>query len=209
MTQSAERGTIMVLVITILAALLAAAAVALYLQVSSTRAAGISSHTRSSLYCAEAGLAGLEGSRDVIPRGALEAVILVEAAQHLQEGLVAHVPAQHVEDHGALAVAHGLRGGGGAGALVSFLPLILIFFIFYLLVFRPQQKRQKQHRAMLEALKKGDRVVTSGGLYGTVIGVKSNVAVLKIAENVKAEFQRSAITAVVAAGEGSDADAGS
>lgn len=106
-----------------------------------------------------------------------------------------------------MAPAPAGQGGGGAGALVSFLPLILIFFIFYLLVFRPQQKRQKQHRAMLEALKKGDRVVTSGGLYGTVVGVKSNVAVLKIAENVKAEFQRSAITAIVAASEGSDADA--
>jgi preprotein translocase subunit YajC len=99
--------------------------------------------------------------------------------------------------------------GGGTGALVSFLPLILIFFIFYLLVFRPQQKRQRDHQSMLSALKKGDRVLTTGGLYGTIIGIKNNVAVLKIAENVKVEVQRSAIAGVVAAGEGYETDAGS
>ena len=102
----------------------------------------------------------------------------------------------------------GQGGSGGAGALVSFLPLIIIFFIFYLLVFRPQQKRQKEHRAMLSSLKKGDRVLTTGGMYGTVVGVDESTAVLRIAENVKVEFQRSAIAAIVAQGKGS-ADAGS
>lgn len=102
----------------------------------------------------------------------------------------------------------GQGGSGGAGALVSFLPLIIIFFIFYLLVFRPQQKRQKEHRSMLSSLKKGDRVLTTGGMYGTVIGVDESTAVLRIAENVKVEFQRSAIAAIVTQGKGS-ADAGS
>jgi preprotein translocase subunit YajC len=102
----------------------------------------------------------------------------------------------------------GQGGSGGAGALVSFLPLVIIFFIFYLLVFRPQQKRQKEHRAMLSSLKKGDRVLTTGGMYGSVIGVDENTVVLRIAENVKVEFQRSAIAAIVAQSKGS-ADAGS
>ena len=99
------------------------------------------------------------------------------------------------------------QGGGGGSALVSFLPLVLILGIFYLLVFRPQQKRQREHRNMLDALKKGDRVITSSGIYGTVLGLKRNVVVLKIAENVKVEFQRAAIAAVVEQGaedEGED-----
>jgi preprotein translocase subunit YajC len=109
-----------------------------------------------------------------------------------------------------MAPAPGGQGGGGANPLVTFLPLILIFGIFYLLVFRPQQKRQKEHRNMLEALKKGDRVVTSSGIFGTVVGLKKSVAVLKIAENVKVEFQRAAIAAVVeSSSEDGDEDAGS
>jgi preprotein translocase subunit YajC len=87
--------------------------------------------------------------------------------------------------------------GGGSNPIVTLLPLILIFGIFYLLIFRPQQKRQKEHRIMLEALKKGDRVVTNSGLFGTVIGVKKSIVVLKIAENVKVEFQKAAIAAIV------------
>ena len=96
--------------------------------------------------------------------------------------------------------------GGGAQAspnpmistllrLMQFLP---IFLIVYLLILRPQSKRQKQADAMLKALKKGDRVLTSGGIYGTVIGVDDVKAVLKVADDVKLEFAKSAIDQVVA-----------
>lgn len=89
-------------------------------------------------------------------------------------------------------------GSGGAGGLIGLWPILLIFVIFYFLLIRPQQKKQKQHQKMVEAIKKGDRVVTSGGMYGTVVGVKENVVVLKIAENVKVEFTKSAISHVIA-----------
>ena len=85
------------------------------------------------------------------------------------------------------------EGGGGSGR-----PIVLIFVIFYFLLIRPQQKKQKTHQKMLEAIQKGDRVLTSGGVYGTVVGVKENVVVLKIAENVKVEFAKSAISHIIA-----------
>ncbi len=89
-------------------------------------------------------------------------------------------------------------GEGGGGSPLSGLWMIaLIFVIFYFLLIRPQQKKQKQHQNMLESIKKGDRVVTSGGMYGTVIGVKDNVVVLKIADEVKVEFAKSAISSIV------------
>lgn len=89
--------------------------------------------------------------------------------------------------------------GGGGSFFLGFLPIILIFLIFYLLVFRPHSKRQKELAKMIDSLKQGDRVLTSGGLYGTVVGDKESgsVFVLKIAENVKVEVARSSIASVV------------
>lgn len=84
--------------------------------------------------------------------------------------------------------------------LVTYGPIILIFAVMYLLILRPQQQRQKKMDAMLKALKKGDRVLTSSGIYGTVVGVDDHKAVLKIAEDVKVEFAKSAIAQVVEAG---------
>ena len=72
-----------------------------------------------------------------------------------------------------------------------------MFAIFYFLLIRPQQTKQKQHQKMLESVKKGDRVLTSGGIYGSVVGVKENVVVLKIADNVKVEFAKSAISHII------------
>jgi preprotein translocase subunit YajC len=90
------------------------------------------------------------------------------------------------------------EGGEGQGSPLSGLWMIaLIFVIFYFLLIRPQQKKQKQHQKMLEAIKKGDTVVTSGGMYGTVVGVKDNIVVLKIAENVKVEFAKSSVSHIV------------
>jgi len=80
---------------------------------------------------------------------------------------------------------------------MGILPFLLIFLIFYFLVIRPQAKKQKETAKMLDSLKQGDRVVTTGGMFGTVVGIKDNVAVLKIADQVKVEVARNAITGVV------------
>lgn len=91
---------------------------------------------------------------------------------------------------------------GGAGAvLTNLLPLILIFVIFYFLLIRPQQKRAKEHRQMLESLKKGDKVITSGGIYGVVEGVGTNTVTVKIAENVKVKLGKVNIAAIRPASE--------
>lgn len=87
-------------------------------------------------------------------------------------------------------------GQGPGGALTGLLPLILIFVIFYFLLIRPQQKKAKEHKQMIEAVKKGDKVVTSGGVYGLVESVSQNTVTLKIAENVKVKFGKAYIAAI-------------
>jgi preprotein translocase subunit YajC len=96
----------------------------------------------------------------------------------------------------------GAAGTGGAqqpNPLMNFLPLIAIIGIMYFLLLRPQAKKQKEHRAMLEAIEKGDKVMTTGGIVGTIAGIKDdeNFLILKIAENVKIELARSAIAQVI------------
>jgi len=76
---------------------------------------------------------------------------------------------------------------------INLLPLIIIILIFYLLVFLPQIRKQRQHRAMLNSLKKGDRVITTGGIHGSIVKVKDGIVVLQVAENVKIELSKSAI----------------
>ena len=84
-------------------------------------------------------------------------------------------------------------------ALVQFLPLVLIFVVFYFLLIRPQQKKQRDHRTMLDALRRGDRVVTGGGILGTVSKVVGNDEVeVDIASNVRVRVLRSTITSVLA-----------
>jgi len=90
-------------------------------------------------------------------------------------------------------VAFAMNPGGqsqGQGGILFFLPWIAIIAIFYFLMIRPQQKKQKQHQRMLGDLKKGDKVVTTGGMFGIIVGIneKDNVVVLKIGEDVKVEF---------------------
>ena len=88
--------------------------------------------------------------------------------------------------------------GGGAGALTSLLPLVLIFVVFYFLLIRPQQKKVKQHKAMVEALRRGDRVVTGGGLIGTVSKVINDGEVqVEIAEGVRVRIVRSMVQEVL------------
>jgi preprotein translocase subunit YajC len=83
-------------------------------------------------------------------------------------------------------------------ALVQFLPLVLIFVVFYFLLIRPQQKKQKEHRAMLEAVRRGDRVVTGGGILATVSKVVSPEEVeVDLAPNVRVRVLRSTISSVL------------
>ena len=99
--------------------------------------------------------------------------------------------------------------GGGGDVFMSLLPLVLIFVVFYFLLIRPQQKRVKEHRAMVEALRRGDRVVTGGGLLGKVSKVlNDNEVQVEIAEGVKVRVQRSTITAVLSKTEAPADDGG-
>ncbi|MGH9458458.1 MAG: preprotein translocase subunit YajC [Thermoanaerobaculia bacterium] len=87
---------------------------------------------------------------------------------------------------------------GGAGALiVNFLPIAAIVLIFYFLVIAPAGRQRKKTEAMLVALKKGDRVVTTGGIFGQVQSVDNDVVWLKIAENVKVKVAKNAVTGLV------------
>lgn len=92
-------------------------------------------------------------------------------------------------------------GAGQSSFLVNLLPLILIFVIFYFLLIRPQQKKQKELKKMLENLKKGDKVITQGGIYGTIEYLSQSTVTLKIAENVKIKVSRGAIAGIRSAGE--------
>ncbi|MFN2370496.1 MAG: preprotein translocase subunit YajC [Candidatus Krumholzibacteriia bacterium] len=97
-----------------------------------------------------------------------------------------------------LAMAAPPAEGGGAGAgLIQFMPIILIFLVFWFMIIRPQKKQQEQRKIMLAAIKRGDRIVTSGGLFATVRDVKGDRVVATIAENVKVEISLAAITGVM------------
>ncbi len=95
------------------------------------------------------------------------------------------------------AYAQAAEGGGGGG-LEAFLPLILIFIVFYFLLIRPQQKKMKEHKSMLEAVRRGDKVVTGGGIFGTVTKViDDNEISVEIADGIKVRVQRSLISSVL------------
>ncbi len=89
--------------------------------------------------------------------------------------------------------ANGQAGGQGAGnPLVQFAPIILMFVVFYFLLIRPQQKKAKEHRAMLSGLKRGDKVITSGGLYGRIVEINETTAEVDLGET-KVTIARSAL----------------
>ncbi len=90
----------------------------------------------------------------------------------------------------------GGQTGGAQGMIASLLPLILIFVVFYFLLIRPQQKKAKEHRQMLENLKKGDKVITAGGVYGVIDSVGNNTIVVKVDDNVKIKLGKGYIAAV-------------
>jgi preprotein translocase subunit YajC len=94
-----------------------------------------------------------------------------------------------------LIAPSGAEGQGGGNPLISFLPFILIIVIMYFLMIRPQAKKQKEKQKMLGALKKGDNVVTNGGIHGKVMGFtdEDKTVILKVDDNVKLNVDRSAI----------------
>ncbi len=99
----------------------------------------------------------------------------------------------------AYAQAAGAPGAGGFESLQQFLPLVLIFVVFYFLLLRPQQKKMKAHREMVSQLRRGDRVLTQGGIVGQIAKVINDAEVtVEIAEGVRVRMMRSAITEVLA-----------
>ncbi len=86
-------------------------------------------------------------------------------------------------------------GAGGGGGWMTIVPLILMFGIFYVLLIRPQQKKAKEHRAFLENLKRGDRIVTAGGLYGEITGISDQTVTIEIAEKIRVKVGRGYISA--------------
>lgn len=86
-------------------------------------------------------------------------------------------------------------------AWINFAPIVLVGVIFYLLIFMPMRKRQKKMEAMIAAIKNGDKVITSSGIYGTVAGVKDKTFILKIADQVKIEITKNAIAGLQGAEE--------
>jgi len=97
-----------------------------------------------------------------------------------------------------LVYAMGTQPGGGQGSTMwSFLPIILIFVIFYFLLIRPQQKRSKEHRTLLSNLKVGDQILTSGGIYGRITGLRDDVITVEISDKVRVRVSRGHIAGVM------------
>jgi len=96
-----------------------------------------------------------------------------------------------------LAQASAASPSAAANPLASFIPIILIFIIMYFLLFRPQMRRQKEQARIVSALKTGDRVVTASGIHGMITNVKDTTVTVKVADNVKIEMDKSAVTNVI------------
>lgn len=90
--------------------------------------------------------------------------------------------------------------GGDAGGLMSFIPLILMFVVLYFIMIRPQMKRQKETKAMLEALAAGDEVITAGGILGRVTAVKDQYVTLELIPGTEVQMQKNAVTSVLPKG---------
>jgi preprotein translocase subunit YajC len=99
--------------------------------------------------------------------------------------------------HALLAQAPSPAPTGPGGGIGFFVPFIFIFIIMYFVMFRPQKKRQEQQQKLISALKTGDRVVTNGGIHGLISNVKETTVIVKVADNVKIEMEKSAITTVL------------
>lgn len=105
----------------------------------------------------------------------------------------------------AYAQAAGAPGGGG-DFISMMLPLVLIFVVFYFLLIRPQQKRMKEHRAKIESVRRGDKVITGGGIVGTVSKVEGEEATVEIADGVRVRVMKGTITDVLSKAEPADGE---
>ena len=95
--------------------------------------------------------------------------------------------------------AYALGGGGGGGdanPIAQLLPFVLMFVVLYFLILRPQIKKQKTQQKMIDELTKGDKIVTSGGLHGVITNLKDDIITVKIADNVRVEMSRAAVSRV-------------
>jgi preprotein translocase subunit YajC len=92
------------------------------------------------------------------------------------------------------------QDGAPQGGLMGFLPLILIFAVFYFMLIRPQMKRAKEHKKMVSELSKGDEIVTNGGLLGKITDISDSFVTLELADNVKIKLQRHAVATVMPKG---------
>jgi preprotein translocase subunit YajC len=106
----------------------------------------------------------------------------------------------------AYALSPGGGAEGGAGGFTGFIPLILMFVIFYFLLIRPQQKRSKEHRQMVSNLKKGDRIITSGGIHGRITGMDDNTLTVEIADKVRVKVARGNVSGMVQPASQSQSD---
>ena len=103
-------------------------------------------------------------------------------------------------------LAYAMGGGGASGAggqgggFGAFLPLIAMFAIFYFLLIRPQQKKAKAHKQLLASLKKGDKVVSSGGLHGVITGLTDDMVTMEIAPKIRVKVSRGSVSGVMAKG---------
>jgi len=94
-------------------------------------------------------------------------------------------------------IAHAAQPAGSPSGLGAFMPIIVLFAIFYFLLIRPQQKKAKEHQATLDALQSGDTVITNGGLYGTVIKIDGQVVTLQCSDKVRLKVIKKAISSKV------------
>ncbi len=99
------------------------------------------------------------------------------------------------------AMMGGAQGAGGGNPLKAFMPMIIIFGIFYFMMIRPQQRKEKARRALIDNVKTGDKVLFSGGILGTVTNTKESTVIMKIAEGIKIEVARGAIAKILDKGE--------
>ena len=99
--------------------------------------------------------------------------------------------------HALLAQAQSPAAPGPGGGISFFVPFIFLFIIMYFVMIRPQKKRQEQQRKLIASLKTGDRVVTNAGIHGLISNVKDTTVIVKVADNVKIEMEKSAVTNVL------------
>jgi len=99
-----------------------------------------------------------------------------------------------------ISSAYAQEAASKSGGLISFLPLIVIFALFYFMLIRPQMKRAKEHRQLVSGLQKGDEIVTSGGLLGKITQIEDSFVTVKVAQNVEIKVQRHAVASVMPKG---------